>query len=116
MKLLKVIKNPITDHLPTGCLKIGNSSCHLGFCLLSLHHLRLPPATSYSSKQLVKLPQYAATVGQDRPVCFVVGAIAHGELNVPWVDETVAVSQYAMSAAGVCAKLTDAFEQTWGIH
>ena len=23
-KLLKVIKNPITDHLPTGCLKIGS--------------------------------------------------------------------------------------------
>merc|ERR1712002_823134 len=24
-KLLKVIKNPISDHLPTGCLKIGTS-------------------------------------------------------------------------------------------
>jgi rRNA small subunit pseudouridine methyltransferase Nep1 len=26
-KLLKVIKNPITDHLPTNCRKIGTDAC-----------------------------------------------------------------------------------------
>ena len=31
-KLLKVIKNPITDHLPTGCLKIGKLNATTATC------------------------------------------------------------------------------------
>lgn len=59
---------------------------------------------------------FAKERASDRPICFVVGAVAHGAVEPDWVDETVAVSEYAMSAAGVCAKLTDAFEETWGVH
>lgn len=121
VKLLKVIKNPLTDHLPTGCRKIGKISLllHPRQSSPNSHLPSFPPllsATSYQAKNLVKLPQYAPTVAPDGPVCFVVGAIAHGNIDVPWCDESVAISQYAMSAAGVCAKLTDAFEQAWGVH
>ena len=49
-------------------------------------------------------------------MCVVVGAVAHGAVEPDWVDETIAVSGYAMSAAGVCCKLTDGFEEAWGIH
>ena len=49
-------------------------------------------------------------------MCIVVGAIAHGSLDVPWVEDHIAVSQYPMSAAGVCAKLTDACEELWGVN
>jgi rRNA small subunit pseudouridine methyltransferase Nep1 len=73
-------------------------------------------ATSYSSKKLVRLPKYAAVEAPEQPICFMVGAVAHGAVDVAWADENIAISQYAMSAAGVCAKLTDAFEQTWGVH
>lgn len=52
----------------------------------------------------------------DDPVCVVIGAIAHGSINLPWIDEDIGVSHYAMSAAGVCAKLTDACEDMWGVH
>ncbi|EGD82409.1 C2f protein [Salpingoeca rosetta] len=95
LKLLKVIKNPITDHLPTGCHKI---------------------CTSYSSKKLVRLRKFAEERAPDKPICFIVGAVAHGAVEPEWADDAVAVSGYAMSAAGVCAKLTDAFEEVWGVH
>jgi rRNA small subunit pseudouridine methyltransferase Nep1 len=64
----------------------------------------------------VRLREFLPTVAQDRPVCIVVGAIAHGAINAPWVEDDIAISQYAMSAAGVCAKLTDACEEMWGVH
>lgn len=95
MKLLKVIKNPLTDHLPPGCLKIG---------------------TSYACKKLVRLNKFLPTVALDKPVCVVVGAIAHGQVEADYIDYDIAVSEYAMSAAGVCAKLTDACEEMWNIH
>lgn len=57
MKLLKVIRNPVTDHLPVGCVKYG---------------------TSFSSEKLTK-PQ--DLVKDDRPVAIVVGAMAHGKVR-----------------------------------
>ena len=57
MKLLKVIKNPISDHLPVGCRKV---------CM------------SYSADKCVhprELP-----VG-DEPIVIVIGAMAHGRVS-----------------------------------
>jgi len=51
-----VIKNPISDHLPTGCRKIG---------------------TSFHADQLVDVRTFA----KDKPVVFVVGAMAHGKVR-----------------------------------
>lgn len=58
MKLLKVIKNPITDHLPVGCPKIS---------------------TSFSAKRVVK-PLELVPKGND-PIVIVIGAMAHGAVN-----------------------------------
>lgn len=55
-KLMKVIKNPITDHLPAGCRKI---------------------ATSFSAGKPIKPSEL---VTQDVPITFVVGAMAHGQV------------------------------------
>ena len=63
VKLLKVIKNPITDHLPVGCKKICTS-----FNATKLTHPReIVPKT-------------------EEPIVVVVGAIAKGkvkEIDVP---------------------------------
>jgi rRNA small subunit pseudouridine methyltransferase Nep1 len=56
MKLLKVIRNPITDHLPVGCRKLG---------------------TSFTATNLVK-PRDLVT--SDEPITIVVGAVAHGKV------------------------------------
>lgn len=86
----QVIKNPITSHLPTGRRKIG---------------------TSFHSDKLVDLRSYA----EDKPIVFVIGAMAHGSIKVDYVEEEVAISQYHLSAALTCSKLCTAFEEAWKI-
>ena len=57
MKLLKVIKNPVTDHLPVGCRKI---------------------AMSFSAN---KVQNPRELVLSDEPIAVTVGAMAHGQVN-----------------------------------
>ena len=92
LKLLQVIKNPVTDHLPVGCRKI---------------------CTSFSADKVVPCKDLPAD--QDEPIAFVVGAIAHGKIEVDYVDQTVSLSNYPLSAALTCTKLCSAFEDKWGV-
>ena len=52
-----MIKNPISDHLPTGCMKIG---------------------TSFNVDEVVKPSSLAP---DDKPIVFVIGAMAHGSVS-----------------------------------
>ncbi|KAK3083255.1 hypothetical protein FSP39_017734, partial [Pinctada imbricata] len=90
-KLLKVIKNPVTDHLPTGCKKIG-TSFHVD-----------------------KVSDVRDLVPKDEPVAFVVGAMAHGSVDIDYTEDTVSISNYPLSAALTCAKICTAFEEKWNI-
>ncbi|XP_014664249.1 PREDICTED: ribosomal RNA small subunit methyltransferase NEP1-like [Priapulus caudatus] len=90
-KLLKVIKNPVTQHLPTGVKKI---------CL------------TYSTDRCVQPRELAPS---DKPVVLVIGAMAHGKVEVDYTEEDVSISQYPLSAALTCAKVCSAFEEQWGI-
>eukprot|EP00033_Pygsuia_biforma_P005198 GCRY01005715.1.p1 GENE.GCRY01005715.1~~GCRY01005715.1.p1 ORF type:complete len:234 (-),score=54.39 GCRY01005715.1:128-802(-) len=92
-KLLKVIKNPITDHLPTGCPKYG---------------------TSYKDSKLVNIREFAGTVPEG-PVVFVIGGIAKGQIHIDYTDELLSFSDYPLSASVACGKLCNAFEETWNI-
>jgi rRNA small subunit pseudouridine methyltransferase Nep1 len=92
--------------LPTGCKKIG---------------------TSFHADQCVDVRQLAG----DKPIVFVVGAMAHGKViiiivifnidcclfkvDVDYTERDVAISQYPLSAALTCTKLCNAFEESWGI-
>ena len=55
IKLLKVIKNPITDHLPIGCKKV---------------------LLSYTAEKVAKPSDLVPE--SDEPICVVIGAIAKG--------------------------------------
>nr|BAN21000.1 nucleolar essential protein 1 [Riptortus pedestris] len=90
-KLLKVIKNPVTDHLPVGCVKL---------------------ATSFSAKKVVKPREI---VPQNDPVAIVVGAMAHGQAVPDYAEETISISNYPLSAALTCTKLCSAFEEVWDV-
>ncbi|KAI8823722.1 Alpha/beta knot methyltransferase [Fimicolochytrium jonesii] len=94
-KLLKVIKNPITDHLPPNARKI----------------------TMSSEVPAVRLGPYVTSLPSDEPVVFFIGAMAHGSDN--WVDDIVddkiSVSEYPLSASVTCGKLTCAFEDLWNV-
>lgn len=91
-KLLKVIKNPITDHLPVGIQKI---------------------AMSFSSKKVQNCRELVPKT--EDPIAIVVGAMARGSLNVDYTEDTISISNYPLSAALTCSKLCSAFEECWNV-
>lgn len=94
-QLLKLLKNPVTLHLPVGCPKVGTSS---------------------KAPKIVRPIELVPP--QDSPhdsIAIVVGAMAHESCDPDYVDETVSISKYPLSAALVCAKITSAFEEAWNI-
>lgn len=96
-KLLQVIKNPITDHLPPNCLKIGLSY----------------DASYVNINDFVK---DNANTSQDKSVAFFVGAMAHGRDEFgEFIDKKIAISKYPLSASIACNKICNAGEQFWNI-
>jgi rRNA small subunit pseudouridine methyltransferase Nep1 len=93
-KLLKVIKNPITDYLPIKCTKIG---------------------FSYSASKCVRLCDYLPTLPQNQPIIVVIGAMAHGKVETDWVDDEIAISEYPLSGSVACGKLCCALEDLWNV-
>lgn len=91
-KLLKVIKNPITDHLPVGCVKL---------------------TSSFKAEKCVH-PRELAT--GDEPVVIVIGAMAHGKVEVDYTEGDFAISQYPLSAALACSKICSGFEEAWDVE
>lgn len=91
-KLLKVIKNPITNHLPVGIRKIG---------------------TSFASKELIKCRDLVPI--NEEPVAIIIGAIARGSVHVDYVEENVSISNYPLSAALTCTKFCSGFEEAWNV-
>eukprot|EP00095_Tigriopus_kingsejongensis_P009954 snap_masked-scaffold17_size721972-processed-gene-1.3 protein:Tk09954 transcript:snap_masked-scaffold17_size721972-processed-gene-1.3-mRNA-1 annotation:"probable ribosome biogenesis protein nep1" len=94
VKLLKVIKNPISDHLPVGCAKV---------------------LMSYSATRTCTPEELVPPPDSHVPVCLVVGAIAKGAIQTDYTDESACLGHYPLSAALTCAKLTSAFESAWGV-
>jgi rRNA small subunit pseudouridine methyltransferase Nep1 len=91
--LLKVIKNPITDHLPMGC----------------------PVITCSEKSRLVDIDEYSSSLNKGKPVVFVVGCMSQGDVNIDYNVDSISVSSYPLSAAIVCAKLCTSFEKVWDV-
>jgi len=94
-KLLSVIRNPVSDHLPPGCVKL---------------------CTSFNSERISTIHDIVPPKAERaRPIVLVVGAIARGQINVNYTEGTLKISNYPLSAALTCAKLCHCFEEDWGI-
>jgi len=94
-KLLKVIKNPITDHLPPNCRKV---------------------TLSFDSA-VVRVKDYVADLGSKQSVCVFVGAMAKGQDNFAdeFKDDAISISNYSLSASVACGKFCNAVEDVWDI-
>lgn len=94
-KLLRVIQNPITDHLPPNCRKI----------------------TLSFDEQTVRVRDYIQALGPKESICVFVGAMAKGADNFAdeYVDEKISISQYSLSASVACSKFCHAAEDAWDI-
>ncbi|PTD01901.1 Ribosomal RNA small subunit methyltransferase NEP1 [Fusarium culmorum] len=94
-KLLRVIQNPITDHLPPNCRKV----------------------TLSFDAPLVKVREYVESVNSKDSICVFVGAMAKGEDNFAdsLVDEKISISNFSLSASVACSKFCHAAEDVWDI-
>lgn len=92
-KLLKIVKGPVSRHLPTGGHRIGFSRS-----AGTIHPIHDHPAMKF-----------------DKPLVFVLGAFSHGHISDGQVDEYISISQYPLSAAYAIARITTALEQKWEI-
>ncbi|CAE6430467.1 unnamed protein product [Rhizoctonia solani] len=94
-KLLKVIKNPVTDHFPANTHKI----------------------TLSGDAQTVKLSKYLPTLPETHSIAVFVGAMARGKDDFAdaVVDEKISISDYALSASVACGKFCCALEDLWDI-
>lgn len=89
-KLLRVIKNPVTQYLPVNSRKIG---------------------FSHSSDKLVDMHDYVATLDNDATLVFVVGAMAHGKIENDFIEDFISISGYPLSAAYCITRITNALER-----
>ncbi|KAJ3118935.1 Ribosomal RNA small subunit methyltransferase mra1 [Nowakowskiella sp. JEL0407] len=95
-KLLRVIKNPVTDHLPPDSIKI----------------------TLSGDAPTIKLSNWVQTIPNDKPIVFFVGAMAHGVDDFAdeyGIDEKISISEYSLSASVTLGKLCNAFEDLWDV-
>ncbi|KAJ1828149.1 18S rRNA pseudouridine methyltransferase [Coemansia sp. RSA 2599] len=95
-KLLKVIKNPVSQYLPPDALKLTFSYDAPTVHLQTWMRQKLKPGQS---------------------IVVAIGALAHGsdDFADAYVDEKIGISEYPLSASVACGKLTCALEDIWGI-
>ncbi|KAJ1899414.1 18S rRNA pseudouridine methyltransferase [Kickxella alabastrina] len=95
-KLLKVIKNPVSQYLPPDAVKMTFSYDAPTVHLQTWMRRKLKPNQS---------------------IVVAIGALAHGNDNFAdaYVDEKIGISEYPLSASVACGKLTCALEDMWGI-
>ena len=94
-KLLKVIKNPITDHLPPNCRKV----------------------TLSFEAPVVRTTDYIESLGPKESICIFVGAMAkgHDDFADSFKDDQISISNYSLSASVACSKFCHAAEEAWDI-
>jgi len=103
--LMKVVKNPVTDHLPAGAYKIGLS---VAGDFVDFGKYITQPELKFTSSN----PNEEAV-----PVVVVIGACAHADpaKELDFLDSCVAISKFHLSAAACCSRVTCAFESMWGV-
>ncbi|KAL9126609.1 MAG: hypothetical protein Q9217_004366 [Psora testacea] len=94
-KLLKVIKNPITDHLPPNCRKV----------------------TLSFDADVVRVKDYISDLGPKQSICVFVGAMAKGKDDFAdaFKDDAISISNFSLSASVACGKFCNAVEDVWNI-
>jgi len=100
--LMKVIKNPISQHLPPGTRVYGLSCQGTLYSPNGLATALIPPEPTSD------LP----------PVCFVIGAMAAGHITMedhPYIEKMISVSEYPLSGAAAISRILGGIENHWGI-
>lgn len=90
----QIVKGPVTKYFPPNCERVG---------------------FSHSAPSIVTLREFVEKLPNETPAVFVVGAMAHGKVDVTYVDQMISISKYPLSAACCLGRITNSFEWKWGI-
>lgn len=91
---MQVVKGPVTKYLPPDSFRVGLTRTAL---------------------DVVKLQDFVADMTEAAVPVFVVGAMAHGKVDVSYTDKWISVSRFPLSAACCLSKITNALEARWDI-
>lgn len=100
--LLKVIKNPFSQHLPPGTRCFGFS------CEGTLYSPIALPKTIVPLEPSDSIP----------PTCLVVGAMSTGHITIedhPYIEKMLSISSYPLSGASALSRVMGGIEHHWGI-
>nr|CCC92257.1 conserved hypothetical protein [Trypanosoma congolense IL3000] len=142
LSLLRVVRNPVTDHIPANCKLIrvekdGDAvpdifaycaACGVDGNIDSLMNDRggtgscdaLAGAASKkdaTSTHFAQKHRDLADGKRFRPFAFIIGGMAKGDVDVPYAPraevQSIRLSDRGMSAAAACSIIVHAFEDTW---
>jgi rRNA small subunit pseudouridine methyltransferase Nep1 len=91
---MQVVKGPVTKYLPSDAVRI---------------------AMSHKAPEVKNIFDVMQGMDETVPIVFVVGAFAHGSIDVAYVDRSLSISHYPLSAAQVLTRITNACEQKFNI-
>lgn len=119
-KLLNVIRNPVTDHLPTRCIRLGMSGDSTAVQLVPFFKKEYPHIADRKSAPLSVdnndgEGDLETQQKQNESVVIFIGAMAHGKDEFSYAERFISVSNYPLSASVTCGKVCDAFEELWGV-
>lgn len=100
--LLNVIKNDVREKLPLGTKVIGTSSM----------------AALRTMDEYVEKFSPSETPEKFKSIAFVIGAVSVGNPGMENdldVDESICIASTGLSAACVCSKVCQSYEQHWGV-
>ncbi len=63
------------------------------------------------------MKEYAEKLKENTPIVFVVGAVATGNpaVEIDYIDDSICVSKYSLSASVCLGKIMNTFENKWEI-
>ena len=93
---MKVIKNPLSDHIDPDCIKIGTST----------------------KARTVNINEFVQQLDQNKPILFSVGAVSHGNpgMENDYVNDSICISKFSLSASVALSKICNAYENFWNVE
>lgn len=92
--LLKIIKNPITDHIPIGSTKFAITS---------------------NIDNIINFKECIKHLDNKSGYTVAITCNPNGICSVPWSDISINISQFLCSTCTLCTKVTSTFEEKLGI-
>lgn len=122
LSLLRIVKNPITDHIPTNTVfyrveKDGELVDPFAFAQTLTSTVASPSSSSSNNADAYEALHQKQEQQRFSPFAFVIGGMSKGDVDVeyaaPGLARSLRVEDRGMSAAAVCSVLLHAFEDTW---